>query len=107
EEAVRSFQPGTGEGLLVAGLVEDLKSLEALTRKSDERNAKTFEAIHDTLLKIVDRLGAVETLQTATRERTFGLKDTPSIAPADEAVTLDALGVDADLDMALDGAADD
>ena len=107
EEAVRSFQPGTGEGLLVAGLVEDLKSLEALTRKSDERNAKTFEAIHDTLLKIVDRLGAVETLQTATRERTFGLKDTPSIAPVDETVTLDAIGVDTELAMALDGAADD
>lgn len=103
EEAVRAFQPGTGEGLLVVGLVEDLKSLETLTRKSDERNGKTFEAIHDTLLKIVDRLGAVETLQTATRERTFGMKDTPSIAPADDAVTLDSLGVEAELD--LEGAA--
>ncbi len=41
-------------------LREELKALEALTRKSDERNTKTFGAIHDTLLKIVDRLGAVE-----------------------------------------------
>ncbi len=31
-----------------------------LTRRSDERNTKTFEAIHDTLLKIVDRLGTLE-----------------------------------------------
>ena len=45
----------------VAGLADDLKALEALTRRSDERNSKTFEAIHDTLLKIVDRLGSLET----------------------------------------------
>ena len=44
----------------VSGLAEDLKALEALTRRSDERNTKTFEAIHDTLLKIVDRLGSLE-----------------------------------------------
>ncbi|WP_367716273.1 peptidoglycan-binding protein [Nitratireductor sp. GISD-1A_MAKvit] len=41
-------------------LREELKALETLTRKSDERNTKTFEAIHDTLLKIVDRIGSVE-----------------------------------------------
>ncbi|MFC5584768.1 peptidoglycan-binding protein [Nitratireductor kimnyeongensis] len=35
----------------------ELRALEQLTRKSDERNTKTFEAIHDTLLKIVDRIG--------------------------------------------------
>ncbi|MGN6303188.1 MAG: peptidoglycan-binding protein, partial [Mesorhizobium sp.] len=44
----------------VAGLANDLKTLEGLTRRSDERNTKTFEAIHDTLLKIVDRLGSLE-----------------------------------------------
>ena len=48
------------ESAAVAGLAEDLKALETLTRRSDERNAKTFEAIHDTLLKIVDRLGSLE-----------------------------------------------
>ena len=45
----------------VSGLAEDLKTLETLTRRSDERNSRTFEAIHDTLLKIVDRLGSLET----------------------------------------------
>ena len=40
---------------------QDLKALEALTRRSDERNSKTFEAIHDTLMKIVDRLGSLDT----------------------------------------------
>lgn len=102
EEAVRSFTPGTGEGLLVAGLVEDLKSLETLTRKSDDRNAKTFEAIHDTLLKIVDRLGSVELLATSSRERAFGLKDTPSIAPDDDVVALDAIGAVTLMDIAAE-----
>ncbi len=60
EEAVRNFSGTAAEGALVAGLADDLKSLEELTRRSDDRNARTFEAIHDTLLKIVDRLGAVE-----------------------------------------------
>lgn len=41
-------------------LAEEIRTLEALARKSDERNTKTFEAIHDTLLKIVDRLTALE-----------------------------------------------
>jgi localization factor PodJL len=31
--------------------------LDDLARRSDERNTKTSEAIHDTPLKIVDRLG--------------------------------------------------
>jgi len=44
----------------VSGLANDLKQLEGLARRSDDRNAKTFEAIHDTLLKIVDRLGTLD-----------------------------------------------
>ncbi|WEX09092.1 peptidoglycan-binding protein [Chelativorans sp. AA-79] len=38
----------------------ELEKLQTLTRKSDERNTKTFEAIHDTLIKIVDRLSSLE-----------------------------------------------
>ena len=60
ENAVRSFSGSTTETAAVAGLAQDLKALETLTRRSDERNGKTFEAIHDTLLKIVDRLGSLE-----------------------------------------------
>jgi len=62
DSAVRTLA-GSGssvEAAAVAGLAEDLKSIEALNRRSDERNTKTFEAIHDTLLKIVERLGALE-----------------------------------------------
>ncbi|UCI07481.1 SEL1-like repeat protein [Mesorhizobium sp. B1-1-8] len=65
ENAVRSLAQSNSEtaasnSVAVAGLAQDLKTLEALTRRSDERNSRTFEAIHDTLLKIVDRLGSLE-----------------------------------------------
>ncbi|MCT7374487.1 peptidoglycan-binding protein [Chelativorans salis] len=59
-----------------ARLTEDLKTLEALTRKSDERNTKTFEAIHDTLLKIVEHLGSIEAGKLA-------LAHAPSIDPSE------------------------
>lgn len=61
ESAVRSMSGSTVENTAVVGLAQDLKTLEALTRRSDDRNAKTFEAIHDTLLKIVERLSSLET----------------------------------------------
>ncbi|MCG6113844.1 MAG: peptidoglycan-binding protein [Mesorhizobium sp.] len=51
------------DGALAHELGDELRSLENLTRISDERNAKTFEAIHDTLIKIVDRLGSMEKRQ--------------------------------------------
>ncbi|MCO5146618.1 MAG: peptidoglycan-binding protein [Aquamicrobium sp.] len=96
EDAVRNFSGTTSENALVAGLADDLKSLEALTRKSDDRNAKTFEAIHDTLLKIVDRLGAVENASanaaalsgTLTRDMALGPARTPSLSPEAAALPL-------------------
>ncbi|MBB6413646.1 peptidoglycan-binding protein [Mesorhizobium sangaii] len=60
ENAVRSLAGSSANATAVSGLAQDLKTLETLTRRSDERNSRTFEAIHDTLLKIVDRLGSLE-----------------------------------------------
>ncbi|TPL45842.1 SEL1-like repeat protein [Mesorhizobium sp. B2-4-6] len=70
ESAVKSLSDSTSStaqtnATAVAGLAQDLKTLEALTRRSDERNSRTFEAIHDTLLKIVDRLGSLETSEAS------------------------------------------
>ncbi|TPI14958.1 peptidoglycan-binding protein [Mesorhizobium sp. B4-1-3] len=70
ESAVKSLAESTSgtaqaNATAVAGLAQDLKTLEALTRRSDERNSRTFEAIHDTLLKIVDRLGSLEAGETS------------------------------------------
>lgn len=87
EDVVRSFAGSGTDNAAVVGLTQDLKTLEALTRRSDDRNAKTFEAIHDTLLKIVDRLGAIE---TGAGPAKIAIKDAPPIqaevVPAAETV---------------------
>ncbi|CAM5547190.1 localization factor PodJL [Aquamicrobium terrae] len=86
ESAVRSLGPASADAPAVAGLAQDLKTLEALTRRSDERNARTFEAIHDTLLKIVDRLGSLEGTTQApaagpeARPAKISVADAPTIA---------------------------
>ncbi len=97
EETVRHFASTGSEGPLVAGLVDDLKSLEALTRRSDDRNAKTFEAIHDTLLKIVGRLGTIEAGGAAEpkpaatpRQTLLDADRTPSLEPSNEALPMAA-----------------
>jgi localization factor PodJL len=88
ENAVRSLAGSQTQGAAVSGLADDLKALEALTRRSDERNTKTFEAIHDTLLKIVDRLGSLEQDERPAGQadpeplntlRKMALQDTPSL----------------------------
>jgi localization factor PodJL len=44
----------------LSGLAEDLKHLEDLTRGSETRTHQTFEALHDTLVQIADRLDRLE-----------------------------------------------
>ncbi|WP_349363426.1 MAG: peptidoglycan-binding protein [Roseitalea porphyridii] len=54
---------GTGADSLpdtLGHLTDDLRALETLARDTDSRNAKTFEAIHDTLLQVVDHLASLE-----------------------------------------------
>lgn len=81
QQAVASLPAGGTEAAAVAGLADDLKALEALTRRSDERNTKTFEAIHDTLLKIVDRLGSIEQ-ETETKPAAAALAPSPAAEPS-------------------------
>jgi localization factor PodJL len=61
-EAIRNTANfgSTQDNTIARELADDLKTLEMLARKSEERNTKTFEAIHDTLLKIVERLASLE-----------------------------------------------
>jgi localization factor PodJL len=92
EQAVRSQSLPEGDIAVLSGLTEDLQSLEKLARRSDERNSRTFEAIHDTLLQIVDRLGVLEsgisspapsaapqTAGEATPARKLEFADAPSL----------------------------
>ncbi len=81
EQAARTIgQAGSGDNDVVQGLADDLRALEALARRSDERNTKTFEAIHDTLLKIVERLGAMEyDAQDEHEVPRVGIAETPAL----------------------------
>lgn len=86
ENAVRALGAASPDTAAVAGLAQDLKTLEALTRRSDERNAKTFEAIHDTLLKIVDRLSSLEKARELPGK--IAIHDAPAL-DLDEPMPLD------------------
>ena len=57
---------GSGQGAAQAGeiavlseLAEDLRALERLSQKSEERTARAFDAVHDTLVKIAEHLEAI------------------------------------------------
>ena len=41
---------------VITALADDLKALESLSRKTDDRTMRAFEAVQETLLKIADRL---------------------------------------------------
>lgn len=79
EEAIR-LAPGNPNGPAILALADDLKTLDTLARRSDERNAKTFEAIHETLLKIVDRLVMLESAKPAEEPvRKVSIDPSPSL----------------------------
>ncbi|MBC8130710.1 MAG: hypothetical protein H7Y08_10370, partial [Rhizobiaceae bacterium] len=61
ETAVRMEAAGERrQGEHVAQLSENLRSLEQLSRETDDRSSQVFDAVHTTLLKIVDRLELIE-----------------------------------------------
>jgi localization factor PodJL len=80
EHAVRSRDLPEGDAAVLSGLAEELGSLEKLARRSDERNSRTFEAIHDTLLQIVDRLADLESGAGSTSGAATGsvMKEAPA-----------------------------
>lgn len=72
-EAYRHAGPSSAAAVdmdAIAGLADDLRALEDLTRSSEERTARTFDALHDTLVQIAGRLEQLD----APRE-TFGRRE--------------------------------
>jgi localization factor PodJL len=62
EEILARFSSGVSDddrGVLVQ-LAGDLRGLEEIARSADDRNSRTFEAIHDTLLKVAERIAGLE-----------------------------------------------
>ncbi len=89
-----SREGGMGHGAQAAdmaaltALAEDLRHLEDLSRASDERTHRTFEALHDTLLQIADRLDHMEQLKPAPampaatfESDVFAEEDAPALRP--------------------------
>lgn len=69
EEVASRMSSAGGENAMpetLEKLTGDLRTLEALARDTDSRNTETFEAIHDTLLQVVDHLAGLEDKIRAT-----------------------------------------
>ncbi|MDX8476892.1 peptidoglycan-binding protein [Mesorhizobium sp. VK24D] len=108
ENAVRSLAESSSStaasnAAAVSGLAQDLKTLEALTRRSDERNSRTFEAIHDTLLKIVDRLGSLEAEPSEAVSELIDPQPGKRAARAGKIAVQDAPSMDIDQPLPLAG----
>ncbi|KQS90776.1 MULTISPECIES: peptidoglycan-binding protein [unclassified Rhizobium] len=60
----------------ISALADDLKVLENLSRSSEDRTARTFEALHETLVHIAEKLERLEERGVAQEApRPFGLRD--------------------------------
>jgi len=70
-------EPGAEDLSTVKPLAADLRALEDLARKSDERNSRTFEAVHDSLLKIAGRMQALEDRRQSQAAERGGRADLP------------------------------
>ncbi|TWF53209.1 peptidoglycan-binding protein [Neorhizobium alkalisoli] len=89
EAVVEAYSRNVGPGAPVAsadmaalaGLADDLRHLEELTRGTEERTHRTFEALHGTLVQIADRLDTMEDRFAAPqpepvyREESFGRRE--------------------------------
>jgi len=58
---------------IITALADDLKALETLSRKTDDRTMRAFEAVQDTLLKIADRLERLDVTPSSMHQA--GLSD--------------------------------
>jgi len=102
ESAVRTFDGSQSHTAAVSGLAQDLRALEQMMQRSDDRNARTFEAIHDTLIKIVERLGALDPEIRADGEapseddppRIRAVQETPSLAMEEPELSLPSVSDD-------------
>lgn len=75
-------QTATGTDMAaISALAEDLRALEDLSRSSDERTARTFEALHETLVHIADKL---ERLEDQEPQRGGGAPAMPKAARLDD-----------------------
>ncbi|AFL48750.1 localization factor PodJL [Sinorhizobium fredii] len=79
EAYARNGMPQTAAGAdmaAISALADDLRALEGLSRSSEERTARTFEALHETLVHIAEKLERLE-----EREPSAGMRNAPRDMP--------------------------
>ncbi|RLQ87169.1 peptidoglycan-binding protein [Notoacmeibacter ruber] len=98
---MRDDGPVSGEAMNSLGA--DLRTLEELSRLTEDRNARTFEAIHETMLKIVDRLAVIEDMRLGLDhdDEDDAPLSAASEASADRSADAEPMGVPSSADTAL------
>lgn len=107
QRAVASLRAGGLDDEDARALADELRTLESLARKSDERNTRTFEAIHDTLLKVVDRLASLEIRNAenaSTHRSRIDAAAVPPLSPAADDMPLAASAAALSASTAIQGA---
>ncbi|MEQ8481862.1 MAG: peptidoglycan-binding protein [Hoeflea sp.] len=84
---------------VITALADDLKALESLSRKSDDRSMRAFEAVQETLLKIADRLEKLDSIPASVQ--------TAGLGEMREAVADARMSVEAVMPAASTGALDE
>ena len=92
EEIAARLPAGSGGGdvAVLQRLTEDMRGLEEISRYSDDRNARTFEAIHDTLVSVADRIADLETGLGEHPAADVPQQRQPAVADAKPAMAVEA-----------------
>ena len=61
---------------VITALADDLKALEGLSRKTEDRTTRAFEAVQETMLKIAGRLERLDAPSPAFRQTAAGAHET-------------------------------
>ena len=75
---------------MLTDLATDLRSLEALSRNTEERTHRTFEALHETLVQIAGRLDSLDNAPAYREEAAPRRVAQPMVTPAREEVAMPA-----------------
>ncbi|MCZ4074993.1 cell division protein PodJ [Agrobacterium sp. LMR679] len=75
---------------MLTDLATDLRNLEALSRNTEERTHRTFEALHETLVQIAGRLDNLDNAPVYREEAAPRSVAKPVLAPAHEDISMPA-----------------
>jgi localization factor PodJL len=65
---------------VITALADDLRALEGLSRKTEDRTTRAFEAVQETMLKIAGRLERLDAPSSAFHQAGAGARDTNEVS---------------------------